>query len=222
MLSINGVSKRFGTVPVLNDVAAQFRPHAVNFLAGPNGAGKTTLIKCILGLHRYDGEITWDGAPLDPAERRVYPVFDDAPFHGRLTGRQNLLIFSPESIGGRSSYLSGEILRRRVKGYSHGERMRLALTSALNSGSEIIILDEPTNGLDRETMARLKSDIRMMTPSTTFLVADHNLEFYDDVIDHLFLLKEGKIAETGFLPPFAEGGTTLAHLYEEHFPTASH
>jgi ABC-type multidrug transport system ATPase subunit len=90
MLRLEDVTKAYGSRRVLDSVNAAFHRNAVNFLMGPNGAGKTTLICCVLGLHAYHGTIMWGGRPVDPAERLVFPVFDDAPFHPRLSGRQNL------------------------------------------------------------------------------------------------------------------------------------
>jgi ABC-type multidrug transport system ATPase subunit len=220
MLAIKDVTKRFGGTAVLDAVTVEMPARSVNFLMGPNGAGKTTLIRCILGLHRYRGSITWDGAPIDPAARRVCPVFDHAPFHAALTGMQNLKVLAPESVDGSSVYLSRDVLRRKVKGYSHGERMRLALTAALNSGAELVVLDEPTNGLDRDTMHQLKADIRARATTTTFIVTGHNLEFYDDVVDNLFVLKDGTVMRTDLSPQHPERRIDLARVYDEHYPSA--
>lgn len=227
MLRMTDVTKRFGQRTVLDAVDVEMPALSVNFLMGPNGVGKTTLIRCVLGLLPHTGTITWAGAPLDPSERRVCPVFDDAPFHPRLTGEQNLRVLAPESVGGPVVYLSHDVLRRRVKGYSHGERMRLALMAALNSGAELIILDEPTNGLDRDTMQALKADLRALTATTTFLVTGHNLEFYDDVVDHLFVLKDGAVVPATPAPAGVDdrdemdGRAGLARVYDEHYPRAA-
>jgi ABC-type multidrug transport system ATPase subunit len=221
MLRIDGVTKRFGARTVLDDVSADIPARSVTFLMGPNGVGKTTLIRCLLGLHPYRGSITWNGAPIDPAERRVCPVFDSAPFHPRLTGAQNLAVLAPESIGGPSTYLTHDVLRRRVKGYSHGERMRLALTVALNSGAELVVLDEPTNGLDRDTMHQLKADVLARKTETTFLITGHNLEFYDDVVDHLLVLKDGSLHPLAMPSIDPERRADLARVYDEHFPRAA-
>lgn len=220
MLKVKNLTKRFGSKAILDAVSVEMPPRSVNFLMGPNGAGKTTLIRCVLGLHRYQGEITWDGNPLDPAERRVCPVFDDAPFHPGLTGWQNLKVLAPESVGGPTVYLSHDVLRRKVKGYSHGERMRLALMAALDSGAELVILDEPTNGLDRDTMQQFKADIRARTGTTTFVVTGHNLEFYDDVVDNLFVLKDGKVSLAASPSHHPDRRADVARVYDEHYPRA--
>ncbi|MGV1003493.1 MAG: ATP-binding cassette domain-containing protein [Candidatus Nanopelagicales bacterium] len=218
MLRVENLTKRFGSRTVLNAVSVKMPARSVNFLMGPNGAGKTTMIRCVLGLHRYQGQITWDGSPLDPSERRVCPVFDEAPFHLRLTGSQNLQVLLPESVGGPTDYLSHDALRRKVRGYSHGERTRLALMAALDSGAELVIPDEPTNGLDRDTMQRLKADIRARAASMTFVIAGHNLEFYDDVIDNLFVLEGGRVSLVASQPDHPGRRMDLARVYDEHFP----
>lgn len=220
MLKVKDLTKRFGSRTVLDSVSIEMPSRSVNFLMGPNGAGKSTFIRCVLGLHRYDGEVVWNGAGIDPSARRVYPVFDDAPFHPRLTGSQNLKVLSPESLGGPVVYLSPDALRRKVKGYSHGERTRLALMAALNSGAELVILDEPTNGLDRETMQRLKADMQAKKTKTTFLVTGHNLEFYDDAVDHLYVLDEGKVSMVASPSFHPDRRTDLARVYDEHYPGA--
>ena len=117
------------------------------------------------------------------------------------------------------TYLPRAVLNRRVKGYSHGERTRLALMMALNSDSELVILDEPTNGLDRESMYQLREDIRSMAHQTTFLLTGHNLEFYADFADQVFVLTNGNVE---FL--LTSGSSTgrsdaLVRAYDKHFPT---
>jgi ABC-type multidrug transport system ATPase subunit len=219
MLVLSNLTKRFGTQTVLDHVSAEFRPQAANFVMGPNGAGKTTLIRCVLQLHIYQGTITWNGARIDPSRRLVCPVFDDAPFHGQLTGLQNIRVLVPEARTLNRRYLSAEILRQRVKRYSHGQRMRLALMMALESGAELIVLDEPTNGLDRDGMLQLKQDIREMKSSTTFLLTGHNLEFFDDLVDSVHLVQDGRLTALGDGSGFAKGGDSLADVYERHYST---
>lgn len=218
MITLSRVSKHFGPVALLEEAEAVFPSPGVTFLMGPNGVGKTTLIKCILGLEQYSGKILWNGRPVNVSERLVYPVFDDVPFHERLTGIQNLNILARESARGPRQYLDSNVLRRKVKSYSSGQRTRLALTAALNSGAELIILDEPTNGLDRDAMRRLKDDITELRGSTSFLITGHHLEFYDDLVDHLFVLKSGKLVE---VPVESSTDTArssnLAFVYDVHY-----
>ncbi len=222
MLKLENVVKRFGSHTVLDDVTVDFPANSVNFLVGPNGAGKTTLIRCVLGLLGHGGRITWNGDLIDPSARLLCPVFDDAPVHPGLTGAQNIAVLAPGSADGPVSYLTPQVLNRRAKSYSHGERMRLALTMALNSGAELVILDEPTNGLDRESMDRLRSDLMQLRSTTTFLVTGHNLEFYEDVVDAIFVLKDGAVSR--WEPPRPTPGrpkeARLVQAYHEHFQTA--
>lgn len=219
MLELIGVTKAFGHHAVLDRISASLQPHAIHFLMGPNGSGKTTLVRCILGLHRFEGAITWRGRPLDPSDRVICPVFDDPPLHARLTGAQNMAVLVPEAVRRQERrYLTDHVLRSRVSGYSHGQRMRLALTMALNSGAELIVLDEPTNGLDREAMRRLAEDMAEMSSSTTFIVTGHNLEFYDSVIDTLHVIRDGKVVPHPVRASTTEGGASLADVYDENFP----
>lgn len=218
MLELDGVTKQFGRRTVLDQVTARFRPNAVHFLMGPNGAGKTTLIKCLLGLHRYRGSITWAGRAIDPSERVVCPVFDDPQWHGRLTGSQNIAMFIPEAARIERRYLSDHVLATRTGEYSHGQRMRLALTAAFNCGAELIILDEPTNGLDRDGMKQLARDLEELSSETTFIVTGHNLEFYENVIDTLHILQDAHLGEHD-LTDTDEGGARLAEIYDQSYST---
>lgn len=146
MISVRGLRKSFGSTVVFQDAHAVFPSGTITFLMGPNGSGKTTLLRCLLGLTCYSGEISVDGVSFDPSRQRTYPVFDDVPFYPSLSGAQNLRILFPEAHVAASPYLSEELLRRRVKRYSYGERKRLALAGSLSSPTTTLFLDEPTNG----------------------------------------------------------------------------
>ncbi len=221
MLSVSGMSKSYGSTVVLTDVDASVPAHGTTFLMGPNGAGKTTFIRCLLGLESHSGDVRWNGVPFMGASDLVFPVFEDTPFYRKLTGLQNLRLLAPVSLGGSRQYLSRDVLRRKVGTYSHGQRMRLALTAALNSGAALVILDEPTNGLDVETARRLRADMVELGQETAFLVTGHHLDFYDGLVDHLLVLKEGKILTSASDNEQSDGRGDLAQTYDRHFPGAS-
>jgi ABC-2 type transport system ATP-binding protein len=215
MLEISGLTKRYGPHVVLDGVEAELASNAVHFVMGPNGAGKTTLLRCLLGLVPHTGDIRWRGRPIDPSERLVFPVFDEPPFYPRLTGRQNLAVLAPEALGQPSPYVDERLLRQRFGRYSRGQGMRLALTAALHSGAELIVLDEPANGLDRETMSTLRRDLRAMRADCTFVLTGHQLELYDDLVDTVTLLRDGTLRR---VDDPAEGRGSLADIYDAHRP----
>jgi ABC-2 type transport system ATP-binding protein len=184
---------------------------------GPNGAGKTTLLRCLLGLVPHTGDIRWNGKPIDPSERLVFPVFDEAPFYPRLTGRQNLAVLAPEALGRPSEYVDDHLLRQPFGRYSRGQRMRLALAAALNSGAELIVLDEPANGLDRETMVALRTDLIAMRTDCTIVLTGHQLEFYEDMVDSVSLLRDATLRHVDD----SEGRESLADMYDAHRPAGA-
>ncbi len=219
MLVVDRLTKRFGATTVLEDVSVEFPARSVNFIIGPNGAGKTTLLRCLLGLYRHEGSVTWDGAPIDPSDRRVAAVFDDAPAYPSLTGAQNIAVLAPGADRRPTAYLTSEQLGRRVRGYSLGQRMRLALTMAFGCDAELVVLDEPAAGLDREALERLREDLVRMRADTTFLVTGHNLEFYEDVVDAIFVVADGAVRRWQPTTTTSKEGS-LVQAYNEHFQTS--
>lgn len=218
MLEVSGLTKRFGSHVVLEDLQASFATNAIHFVMGPNGAGKTTFLRCLLQLVPYTGDIRWRGRPIDPSERLVFPVLDEAPFYPRLTGRQNLAVLAPEALGRPSAYVDDHLLRRRFGRYSRGQGMRLALTAALHSGAELVVLDEPANGLDRETMLTLRTDLLAMRAECTFVLTGHQLEFYEDMVDTVSLLRDATLRK---VDDSADGRGSLADIYDTHRPTGA-
>lgn len=213
-LDVVGLTKSYGSTPVLNDLSASFEPHAVHFVMGENGAGKSTLLRCIMGIERHLGQVTWEGRRIAPESRTLTPVFDTAPAYLRLTGRQNLSVLCPESVDGSIQYLSEAKLGSRVSTYSHGERMRLTLTMALNSTSPVLLLDEPTNGLDRTSMVRLQEDLQALKKERTIVLTGHNLEFYSGLVDTVSILREGRLERVAQPPCPTPKESSLVDLYD--------
>ena len=198
MLSIADLRVSHGPRAVLNGIHLKSTSKGLTLLRGENGAGKSTLLRCIAGLHSYSGRITWNGRDLKPSERLVYPVFDTASLYDRLTGRQNITVLSdgiprPEETAA-TGLVSSHLLKRRVQGYSHGERARLCLTMAFGSGAELLLLDEPTNGLDSKARARVKEILGARKVSTKLIMVAHDdADYFRDIVDEELVLDSGAL-----------------------------
>jgi len=158
-IEITGVSKHFGHVHAVNDLSFTVDAGRVTGFLGPNGAGKSTTIRTLLGLIRADsGSATFAGRRYEELEHpsaQVGAVLENASFHPGRSGRNHLRVLAaagrhPERRVDQVLSLVGlsDAADRRVKGYSMGMRQRLAIAAALLGDPEVLILDEPTNGLD--------------------------------------------------------------------------
>ena len=160
-IGIQGLTKRFGDVTAVSDLSFSVREGAITGFLGPNGAGKTTTLRMLLGLVvPTAGRATIDGrAYLDLAEplRHVGAVLESSSFHPGRRGRQHLRVLATAAglpLGRADEVLAevglDDVGDRRVKGFSLGMRQRLGLACALLGSPRVLILDEPTNGLDPE------------------------------------------------------------------------
>ncbi len=214
MISVEGLSKRFGEVTAVDGVSFAARDGEVTGLLGPNGAGKTTTLRMLYGLMRPDGgRMAVDGvdAAADPAGVRArMGVLPDA--HGlyqRLTAREHLRYF------GRLRGLAGAALERRVEelvelldmgaiagrraqGFSHGERTKVSLGRALVHDPRTVLMDEPTNGLDVGSTRAVRGLIRRMREEgRCVLFSSHIMQEVAALCDRIVILAEGRVAADG-------------------------
>ncbi|HWF53530.1 MAG TPA: ABC transporter ATP-binding protein [Solirubrobacteraceae bacterium] len=223
IIETDGLTKRFGERLAVAELdLAVPRGSAFGFL-GHNGAGKTTLIRMLLGLTRPDaGAIRIAGLPL-PAQRarvlaRVGAVVEGVggiSFHAHLTGRENLRILA--AVRGPETYprIPGALARvglsdradDRVKTYSQGMRQRLGVARCLLADPELLILDEPLNGLDpagiqefRETIASLRSEGR------TIFLSSHQLDEVEKTCDAAAVIDQGRLIAQGPIAELMSGG----------------
>jgi ABC-2 type transport system ATP-binding protein len=212
-ISVRGLSKKYGQTLVVNDLNFDVRAGAVTGFLGRNGAGKTTTLRMILGLaNPTAGQADIKGKPYAEIENPwtvVGTVLDCNSFHPGRTGRNHLRWVAAAT--GVSISRVDEVLalveltgaeNKRVKGYSLGMRQRLALATALLGDPEILILDEPANGLDPQGMRWLRDFlIAQAQKGTAVLVSSHVLaelaQFANDiiVIDKGKMVKQGTLAE---------------------------
>jgi len=211
VVETQGLTKRFGDRTVVRDVALQVpRGTAFGYL-GPNGAGKTTLIRMLLGLTRANGgTMKLRGIPV-PERRaealsRVGAIVDEPRFHGHLTGRENLAIIA--AARGRESFARiDDVLERvglaqraddRVKTYSMGMRQRLGIARCLLSDPELLILDEPMNGLDPAGILEFRNLIRaLIGEGRTVMLSSHLLDEVEKTCDYVAIVDQGEIVAQG-------------------------
>jgi ABC-2 type transport system ATP-binding protein len=215
VVETHGLTKRFGERTVVRGVDLQV-PRGVAFgYLGPNGAGKTTLIRMLLGLTRPNaGTMSLRGLPV-PARRaealsRVGAIVDEPRFHGHLTGRENLGVVA--AVRGRETFARipaaiervGLVHRAddRVTTYSMGMRQRLGIARCLLADPELLILDEPMNGLDPAGMLEFRNLIRaFIGEGRTVMLSSHILDEVEKTCDYVAIVDRGEIVAMG---PLAE------------------
>ena len=211
VVETQGLTKRFGDRTVVRNVALQVpRGTAFGYL-GPNGAGKTTLIRMLLGLTRANGgtmKLRRIPVPERRAEAlsRVGAIVDEPRFHGHLTGRENLAVIA--AARGRESFARiDDVLERvglaqraddRVKTYSMGMRQRLGIARCLLSDPELLILDEPMNGLDPAGILEFRNLIRaLIGEGRTVMLSSHLLDEVEKTCDFVAIVDQGEIVAQG-------------------------
>jgi ABC-2 type transport system ATP-binding protein len=210
MITVEHLSKRYGTHPAVDDVSFTCEPGTVTGFLGPNGAGKSTTMRMITGLTPPTaGAATVDGVPyqrLGNPGRRVGVLLDASAQHAGRTGREVLTLAAmtmgldrrrvDESLARVG--LNKTAAKRRVKAYSLGMRQRLGLAYAMLGDPGILILDEPANGLDPEGIFWMRGLLRDFADrGGTVLLSSHLLREVEAVADKLVVIGSGKIVAQG-------------------------
>ncbi len=204
MLVAQGLTKRYGKVLAVDDVSFEVRAGTITGFLGPNGAGKTTTLRIFLGLvHPTAGSATVDGRRFRDLERptRVGAVLEATGFYPGRSGRDHLRAIAtaariPQQRVGEVVELVGleSAAKRRVKGYSLGMRQRLGIATALLGDPEILILDEPANGLDPDGIRWLRDFMRDFAGSgRTILVSSHVLAEVAQVAQDVVIVDKGRL-----------------------------
>jgi ABC-2 type transport system ATP-binding protein len=226
-IETHGLTKRFGERTALDGIDLRVpRGCAFGFL-GPNGAGKTTIIRTLLGLTAANaGTMQVLGHPV-PAElaqalRRVGAIVEEPRFHMHLTGRENLRVVAavrgPDAYAQIDSALARVGLSDRggakVKSYSMGMRQRLGVARCLLADPLLLILDEPTNGLDPGGIQEFREMIRAMVEQEgrTVFISSHLLDEVEKTCDAAAIVDRGKIITQGTIADLAGGGIARHEL----------
>ncbi|MDB9788933.1 ABC transporter ATP-binding protein [Gammaproteobacteria bacterium] len=228
VISLAGVSKRYGNVDVLRDLDLTVQRGAIHGLVGLNGSGKTTTLECILGLQQvHSGSASilgFEPRDLYRAEGDVVAVFDTPSLHANLTVRQTLShaahlipaqkkpsasgVKPPRSVNEVMSLLGlSRYASFKIRSLSLGNRRRASIAHALLGNPKLVLLDEPFNGLDAggvdEVLALIKTLNRDF--GTSFLLSSHQLPYLQSVCSHLSILHDGHIVASGSLEELLQG-----------------
>ena len=219
------LSKRFGKkVLAVDDVSFSVEPGTITGFLGPNGAGKTTTRRMIVDLVRPTaGTVRVLGGryhDLTHPTTRVGALLDSSGFHPGRSGRNALRVVSRAAGIGYERVdsaldmveLSGAA-GRAVKGYSTGMKQRLALACALLGDPEVLLLDEPANGLDPEGMKWLRGFLRAQAAEgRTVLISSHVLAEIEQTVDHVLIISKGRLLAQGPIAQLAAGAAAVVRV----------
>ncbi|WP_371675225.1 alpha/beta fold hydrolase [Streptomyces sp. NBC_01276] len=225
-LDITGLTKRYAKAQdryAVRDLSFRVEKGQVLGLLGPNGAGKTTTLRMLMGLITPDaGEIRVFGQPIRPGApvlSRVGAFVEGAGFLPHLTGRANLELYwqatgRPAGDAHMAEALEiaglGDALERAVRTYSQGMRQRLAIAQAMLGMPDLLILDEPTNGLDPPQIREMRDVmIRYAAGGRTVIVSSHLLSEVEQSCTHLVVMDRGRLVRAGEVAEITGGGDTL-------------
>src|SRR5262245_48725091 len=210
-ITVEHLTKRYGDVVAVDDLSFTVVAGRITGFLGPNGAGKTTTLRALLGLARPTaGAATFGGVPyadLPAPAHHVGAVLETASFHPGRKAREHLRVLAtaadlPLSRVDEVLALVGldGAARRRVKGFSLGMRQRLALAGALLGDPEVLVLDEPTNGLDPDGVRWLRDLLRSFAAEgRTVLVSSHLLAEVAQTVDDVVVIAGGRLVTAGSL-----------------------
>jgi ABC-2 type transport system ATP-binding protein len=227
VVSCRGLAKQYGEVTAVNGITFSLDRGTVTGFLGPNGAGKTTTLRMLLGLAEPTvGQALVFGRryrDLEQPTRRVGAVLESTDYHPSRSGRDHLraLALAAELPLSRvEEVLELVELRpaagRRVRTYSLGMRQRLGVAAALLGDPELLILDEPANGLDPAGVRWLRTFLQELAASgRTVLVSSHLLAEVAQTVDHVVIIDHGRLLASGPLDELTGDGVTLEDIYLE-------
>ena len=208
VLTVDSVTKFYGRIRALNNVSFEVPQASVFGILGPNGSGKTTLLSIVLDVLKANkGNFLWFGHPGSPEQRKKIGSLLETPnFYHYLSAVDNLKV--TQSISGRGDRSDiDEVLKKvrlyerrksRFKTYSLGMKQRLAIAAALLGDPGVLVLDEPTNGLDPVGIAEIRELIvELKNSGHTIIMASHLLDEVEKVCTHVAILKTGDLVTTG-------------------------
>lgn len=208
ILTITGVSKNYGKLTALDAVSFEVPAGAVFGILGPNGSGKTTLLSILLDvLHADTGKFSWFGnTPQTNNRKQIGSLLETPNFYHYLSAVDNLKITQAISGRGNSADIDkvleivklAERKKSKFSSYSLGMKQRLAIGAALLGNPDVLVFDEPTNGLDPVGIAEIRDLIKSLAASgKTIIMASHLLDEVEKVCTHVAILKKGTLLTAG-------------------------
>ncbi|HYL51899.1 MAG TPA: ABC transporter ATP-binding protein [Acidimicrobiia bacterium] len=227
VISIAALTKRFGDdVVAVDDLTFGVDAGQVCGLLGPNGAGKTTTLRVLLGLVRpTSGGVSIFGTPITPSApvlARVGTIIEQAAFVPYLSGMRNLRLWweaggatwPPPGLERALDIAGlGHAIDRKVKTYSLGMNQRLGVARALLGDPEVLVLDEPTVGLDPQEMRSIRRMLKDMgREGVTVLLSSHLLTEVEEVCNYVVVMDRGRLVAAGTVADLTSAGTRTAYL----------
>jgi ABC-2 type transport system ATP-binding protein len=227
VVSAVGLTKRFGDLTAVRDLSFELEAGTITGFLGPNGAGKTTTLRLLLGLARpTQGQALVFGRPFAELERPatlVGAVLEASDLHPGRSGRDHLRVLA--SAAGVPSGRVDEVLAlvgltgaadRRTEGFSLGMRQRLGLAAALLGDPELLVLDEPANGLDPEGIRWLHDFLRAFAgEGGTVFVSSHHLAEIAETVDRVVIIDRGRLVAESAIEELAAGPSSLEDAFLE-------
>ena len=209
VLDVLNLCKSYGNHLVLDDISFSIRENEIVGFIGPNGAGKSTLMKCLCVLiHMDSGNVTICGHDIQSQREKALShqasLIESPGLFFNMTGYENLEIFaslkhvSKDKLQQMADYTRiGDYLKKPVSSYSLGMKQRLALSIALLSSPQFLMLDEPMNGLDPSGVFELRKELRKMVDEygMSLLISSHQLNEIEKIADRIIYIENGKIKE---------------------------
>ncbi len=207
VLKINNLSKNYGNIQAVRGISFEVKKGEVYGILGPNGSGKTTTLAVVLGiLNANGGNYQWFDEPFTKiARRRIGSLIETPNFYPYLTLWENLQIVAKikDAPEDDINYALGvaNLLKRKHTKFGHlslGMKQRMSIASVLVGNPEVLVLDEPTNGLDPEGFAEVRNIIQSQAQEgKTIIIASHILDEVEKVCSHVAILKSGEIVANG-------------------------
>jgi ABC-2 type transport system ATP-binding protein len=237
ILSIKNLNKNYGKLQAVKNVSLEIHKGNVYGILGPNGSGKSTTLGIVLNVvNKTSGEYSWFGGTMatHDALKKVGAIIERPNFYPYMTAQENLeLVCKIKGINYAKVQEKLEIVGlydrkdSKFRTFSLGMKQRLAIASALLNDPEILILDEPTNGLDPQGIHQIRDIIRLIaSQGTTILLASHLLDEVEKVCSHVLVLRKGEILYSGkvggmantnsYFELQAENNTAIIEALEEH------
>jgi ABC-2 type transport system ATP-binding protein len=227
VIECRSLVKRYGDVVAVDGISFTLERGTVTGFLGPNGAGKTTTLRLLLGLAEpTSGEALIFGSRYRELQQplcRVGAVLESGDYHPSRSGRDHLRMLAlageipPARVDEVLELVElGRAAKRRVRTYSLGMRQRLGVAAALLGDPEVLVLDEPANGLDPAGVRWLRTFLQSLaTAGRTVLVSSHLLAEVAQTVDQVLIIDHGRLLAHGSLHELTNGGKTLEDLYLE-------